>query len=87
MLFIVKFDLSVLIVKICKLFILNLGLIFETLVLSLNVALNFRDVLLSLEEGSLAEVFQELSILLVDALLLPFQVLSTLLHDLAMLTQ
>ena len=63
---------------------MDLGFILKALVLGLYIALDFRDVLLCLEESIFPEVFQELSILSIDPLLLPFQVLLALLDDLAM---
>lgn len=84
---VINLDISVLLVKVFKFFILDVSFILEALVLGLDVTLNFRDVLLSLEEGILAEVFQELSILSIDALFLSFLVLLTLSNDSTMLTQ
>lgn len=84
---VINLNLSVLLLQVVKLFILNLGFVLETLVLGLDVTLNFRDVLLCLEESFLAEFLQELSVLSVDSLLLPLFVLSSLLDYLTMLTQ
>ena len=67
---VIKLNLGVSILKVSKLFVLDLSFILEALVLSLNVTLDFRDVLFGLEKSILTELFEELSILSVNSLLL-----------------
>ena len=67
---VIKLNLRVSILKVSKLFVLDLSFILEALVLSLNVTLDFRDVLFGLEKSILTELFEELSILSVNSLLL-----------------
>lgn len=69
------------------LLVLQGALILKTLVLRLDVALNFADVLLGFGLGALLEVLQELSVLLVDFLLLAFEILLSLLLHVQQLTK
>ena len=84
---VIDFNCSVLLLQIVEFLLLDVCFILESLVLRLDVTLNFRDVLLSFEKGIFAEIFKELSILSVDALLLSLFVFLTLPDDCTMLTQ
>jgi hypothetical protein len=79
---ILLFDLFALADNVVELLILKLGFILKSLVLNLNVAFDFRDVLFCLGLRAEFEVFEKLCILGVDGLLLSFHVLLALLLDL-----
>jgi len=77
-LIIVKFQLGVLVVEVGQLLILQLGLFTQAEVLNHDVALNLRDVLLSLFNRILSEVVQQLGVVGIDLLFLALPVLSSL---------
>ena len=71
--------------QILQLFFLKLCLIFEALILSLYVPLDFRNVFLSFALSILSEILKELGVLLLYSLLLSFEVLASLLFNLTQL--
>lgn len=81
------FDLADLSFEVCLLLFLKGLFVLEALVLSLHVPLDVRNILLCFCLSIFLEIGQKLSILLLDPLLLPFQVFLALLLDMQQLAE